>query len=71
MMLKTCIIGDTVEWEEEMIADILTSRSDGWKLIERLGEGDESDGLNLLEWNLDGEDQNRVERKYGKSGKWF
>ena len=71
MMLNTCIIGDTVEWEEEMIADILTSRSDGEKLIERLGEGDRKEGLNLLEWNLDGGDQSRVQRMYGKSGKWW
>jgi hypothetical protein len=72
MMLNTCIVGETAEWEEEMIADILTSRSDGRKLIERLGEGEGfKEGLNLVEWNLDGEDQNRVERKFGKSGKWF
>jgi hypothetical protein len=71
-LLNTCIVGSTDEWEEEMIADLICLRNDGRQLILRLGGGEGFDeGLNVLEWNLDGEDQSRVERKFGSSGKWW
>jgi hypothetical protein len=71
-MLNTCIVGDTAEWEEEMIADILVLRNDGRGLIERLGEGDGfKSGLCRVEWQLDGSDQDRVAAVYGTSGRWW
>jgi hypothetical protein len=71
-LLNTCIVGSTDEWEQEMIADLVCLRSDGQKLIERLGGGAGlSEGLNVLEWNLDGYDETRVTNQYGSSGKWW
>jgi len=74
-LLEACIIGTTVEWEQEMIADILCNRADGRRLITRIGGAHEGggfkDGLNVLEWSLDGGDQTRIENMYGSSGKWW
>ena len=71
-MLNTCIIGDTSEWEEEMIADLLVLRNDGRQLITRLGEGDGfTAGLCTVEWQIDGTDQDRVEAVFGTSGRWW
>ena len=71
-MLNTCIIGETAEWEEEMIADLLVLRNDGRQLITRLGEGEGFHaGLNKVEWQLDGSDQKRVAAVFGTSGRWW
>ena len=65
-LLQSCINGRTSEWEEEMIADILTSRSDGRALITRVGDGNFAKGLNSIQWQLDGGDQRRVDALYAK-----
>lgn len=73
-LMVRCMDGETAEWEEEMIADILTSRSgvDGRALIEQIGEHyenrrDFNAGLNKIEWQLDGNEQEQVAAIYGKS----
>ena len=72
VLLNTCLVGRTSEWEQEMIADIVCLRSDGRRLITRLGGGEGfKEGLNKLEWNLDWSDQTRVTDMYGSSGKWW
>jgi hypothetical protein len=71
-LLNTCMVGSTDEWEQEMIADLICLRADGANLISRIGGEDGfSEGLNKLEWNLDGSDQTRVTNKFGSSGKWW
>ena len=82
-LIRRCLDGETAEWEEEMVADILVARfcSDGRTLIERLGEhyggsatGADAafrNGLNKLEWQLDGADETRVTTSYGASGQWW
>jgi hypothetical protein len=74
-LISTCIVGATSEWEQEMIADLICLRSDGRDLIKRVGGAFEGggfkEGLNKLEWQLDGEDQARITRKFGSSGTWW
>jgi hypothetical protein len=82
-LIRRCLDGETAEWEEEMVADILVARfcSDGRTLIERLGEhyggsatGADAafrNGLNKLEWQLDGADETRLTTSYGASGQWW
>lgn len=73
-LIVRCMDGETAEWEEEMVADILVSRArvDGRALIEQIGEHYEgtrsfNEGLNKIEWQLDGDEQDRVAAIYGKS----
>ena len=71
-LLKSAINRRTEEWEEEMIADILTMRKDGYNLIRFLGNGEGfHEGLNKVEWSLDGADQDRIEAVFGTSGKFW
>lgn len=82
-LIRRCLDGETAEWEEEMVADILVARfcSDGRTLVERLGQhyggsatGDDAgfeNGLNKLEWQLDGADESRVAQSYGASGSFW
>ncbi|MCG8422637.1 MAG: hypothetical protein MJE77_32375 [Proteobacteria bacterium] len=69
-MIQSCIDGLTAEWEEEMIADILVDRSDGRAIISRIGAiyegGGFGEGLNKLQWQLDGGDQKRVDAVYAR-----
>ena len=54
--------GETAEWEEEMVADIVVTRADRVALIREIGRAypsmngsdDFRKGLNKLEWQLDG-----------------
>lgn len=70
-LVQACIDGDTAEWEEEMIADLLVVHPESRSIITQIGAGDFHDGLNTIEWQLDGADQDRVEAVHGTSGKWF
>ena len=54
-----------------MIADLLVLRSDGHELLKRLGGGDKNDGLSTVEWQVDGLEQDRIERVFGSSGRWW
>jgi hypothetical protein len=73
-LIVTCIVGETAEWEEEMVADLIVLRSDGARLITQVGayfeEGGFDEGLNKLEWQLDGEDESRIAAVYGESSGW-
>jgi hypothetical protein len=67
-LARRCMDGETAEWEEEMVADIVEARTDRVALIREIGRaypdmngGDEfTKGLNKLEWQLDGGDETRV-----------
>lgn len=70
-LLRRCLDGETAEWEEQMVVDILEARADGYTIITQLGAiyegGGFNEGLNKLEWQLDGDDQDRLEALYGES----
>jgi hypothetical protein len=74
-MIITCLNGETAEWEEEMVADLLCLRSDGGDLLSKIGRhyegGGRTEGLMKIEWQLDGGDQKRVETVHGSSGYYF
>ncbi len=74
-LIVTCINGHTAGWEEEMVADIILLRNDGRRLITQIGQyyesGSFNDGLNKLEWQLSGRQQDRIENAYGTSGSWW
>ena len=61
--------GETAEWEQQMIADIVVARPDRVDLIRQIGAhyrdmrgADDFDrGLNKLEWQLGGDDEERVQ----------
>ena len=67
-LVRRCMDGETAEWEEEMVADIVEARADRVALIREIGRAypamsgsdDFRKGLNKLEWQLDGADETRV-----------
>jgi Family of unknown function (DUF5995) len=67
-LVRRCMDGETAEWEEEMVADIIEARADRVALIREIGRAypamsgsdDFRKGLNKLEWQLDGADETRV-----------
>jgi hypothetical protein len=67
-LVRRCMDGETAEWEEEMVADIVVARGDRVALIREIGRAyptmsgsdDFHKGLNKLEWQLDGNDETRV-----------
>lgn len=69
-LIRRCMDGETAEWEEEMVADILVARHgvDGREILTELGrvydEGGFAEGLNKVQWQLDGGDQDRVDDLY-------
>jgi hypothetical protein len=75
-MIWSCIDGVTSEWEESMIMDILELHYNGRGLIEMVGKragggarGDNRDyrnGINELEDQLDGYDEEKLHRLYPK-----
>lgn len=69
-IIRRCMDGMTAEWEEEMIADILVDRSDGREIITRIGaidgRGGFAEGLDKLQWQLDGGDQRRIDAIYAR-----
>ncbi|MEM9490721.1 MAG: hypothetical protein AAGC55_16355 [Myxococcota bacterium] len=69
-LIMNCINGYTSEWEEEIIADILTSRGDGRALITQIGgiygSGGFDEGLSEIKWNIDGSEQRRVEAMFAR-----
>ena len=64
-LIKNCIEGRTSGWEQEIIADILVTRSDGRALITRIGAdyagGGFAEGLKEVQWQLGGAHQRRVD----------
>jgi hypothetical protein len=77
-LIRKCLDGETAEWEEQMAMDILEARGDGYALVEQLGQAyggpasgadmDFKNGLYKLEWQFDGEEENRLEATFGESG---
>ncbi len=71
-LIRRCMDGETAEWEEEMVADILVARYglDGEDLLTRIGKayegGGRAEGLDKVQWQLDGADQDRVDALYDK-----
>jgi hypothetical protein len=69
-LIRRCMDGETAEWEEEMVADILVDRhgSDGRAIVTAIGRhydgGGFAEGVNKIQWQLDGEDQRRFDRLY-------
>ncbi|MDP2313197.1 MAG: DUF5995 family protein [Pseudomonadota bacterium] len=69
-LIRRCMDGETAEWEEEMVADLLVARHgvDGAEILTEIGrvydEGGYAEGLNKVQWQLDGEDQDRVDDLY-------
>lgn len=69
-LIRRCMDGETAEWEEEMVADILVSRhsGDGREILTEIGRhydsGGFAEGLNKVQWQLDGGDQDRVDDLY-------
>jgi hypothetical protein len=67
-LARRCMDGETAEWEEEMVADIVEARADRVALIREIGRAyptmngsdDFAKGLNKLEWQLDGADEDRI-----------
>jgi hypothetical protein len=86
-LVRRCMDGETAEWEEEMVADIVVARGDRVELIRQIGHAypgmngtdDFHKGLNKLEWQLDGNDETRVHDVLGadaaapdsSSGEWW
>jgi hypothetical protein len=71
-LVYKCIDGETAEWEEHMIADIIELRADRTALVEAIGRhytprgGDPiRDGVTRLDSELVGEDEDRVHRALG------
>jgi len=77
-LIRKCLDGETAEWEEQMVADILEAHPAGRAMIGELGlayggpaEGEDRDfknGLYKLEWQLDGAEEGQVTAKFGESG---
>lgn len=69
-LICSCITGWTGDWENQMVADIISSRSDAYALVARVGgyydNGGFSEGLNTLQWQLEGDAQRRVEAAVGR-----
>lgn len=76
-LIRKCLGGETAEWEEEMVADILEVRGDGRSIVETLGEvyggpakGSDAkfkNGLYELEWQLDGKEEETIHSLFGSS----
>lgn len=69
-LIRRCINGETAEWEEEMIADLLCDRSDGKAILTQLGreyaDGGYEEGLDKVLWQVDFKEQSRIEAVYGE-----
>ena len=79
--------GETANWEEEMVADIVVARPDRVALVTQIGAHysdmngatDFHRGLNKLEWQLGGGEEDRVHTVLAadpaapasKSGEWW
>lgn len=78
-LIQKCLEGETAEWEEQMVIDLLEARqsTDAHALIQQLGqiyggptagaEASYRSGLATLEAQLDGEDRDRLHRIFGRS----
>ena len=69
-LICRCMDGHTAEWEEEMVADILVDRagSDGRAIVTDIGRryegGGFDEGVDKIQWQLDGVDQDRFDAVY-------
>jgi hypothetical protein len=67
-LVRRCMDGNTLEWEEQMIADIIEPRTDRVRLVREIGRAYPSKGwdefragMKQLEWELTGDDELRVQ----------
>ena len=77
-LIRKCLDGETAEWEEEMVADLLEKRDDRRSIVEEIGniyggpskQDDKNfkNGLYKLEWQLDGAEETTVTQLFGSSG---
>jgi hypothetical protein len=77
-LIRKCLDGETAEWEEEMVADLLEKRDDRRSIVEEIGniyggplkQGDKNfkNGLYKLEWQLDGAEEATITQLFGSSG---
>ncbi len=69
-LLQRCRHGETAEWEEEMIADLLTDRHDGHALVEMVGAAESGggfeEGYDAISSDVDLGDQNRIDTHFGR-----
>jgi hypothetical protein len=86
-LARRCMDGETANWEEEMVADIVVARPDRVALVTQIGAHysdmngatDFHRGLNKLEWQLGGGEEDRVHTVLAadpaapasKSGEWW
>jgi hypothetical protein len=74
-LILRCLDGSTSEWEEAMVADLLCLRSDGRALVADIGAhyggGGFTEGLNKLEWQLTGAEEDRIAATFGESGTFW
>ncbi len=71
----SCLNGVTRDWEEEMVSDIISLRDDGRDLLIQLGAyydgGGLDDGLNQIQWQLEGQYEKQITDKYGTTSQWW
>jgi len=83
-LIRKCIEGETAEWEEQMVVDLLEKQPNRRSLIEQIGQiyqpdgpatGEDANfknGLYKLEWQLDGTEEDRLQQLFGSSNQgWW
>jgi Domain of unknown function (DUF4157)/Family of unknown function (DUF5995) len=76
-LIRKCLDGETAEWEEEMVADLLQKRDDRRSIVEEIGniyggpatgsDKNFKNGLYKLEWQLDGAEEEAIYSLFGSS----
>ena len=67
-LIERCMNGETAEWEERMIADIIVGRSDRREIVTAIGRGRGAssdpygEGRDAIYWNVDWSEQSAVEK---------
>lgn len=73
-LIRKCLEGETANWEEDMVTDILEHRGDAGEVVRLIGRAyptgpDELlSGLNKLEWQLDDDHEALVRARMGALG---
>ncbi len=83
-IIRKCLDGETAEWEEEMVIDILEKHPNARSIIEEIGriyqpessatgrDADYKNGLYKLEWQLDGKEEEALKTMFGSSNQgWW
>ena len=77
-LIRKCMDGETANWEEQMVVDILEKHPDRRSIVNQIGkhyegpasgsDADFKNGLYKLEWQLDGARQDKLHELFGSSG---